>query len=750
MGAFAIRCIAAVTAFIGLLALASGLAQAQNLPPLALPDLELRAAARVLDFAEQPDGGVVVVGEFTFIDGVPRSYLARLRPDGSLDPDWDLDFGGSVTNVVVDESGAAYVSGNFYFVNGQPRTRLAKIRVNGELDPDWKPSCPIAPAALVLVGSNALLIGGQFTEVNGQVRNNLAKLSTMGTGDLDMTWNPSANGRVNAIAADGAGSVYVGGQFDTVGGVAQPRLAKLSTSGVGAVDVTWNPVVDGAVHALSKTSAGSIYVGGLFSNAGGASRSNIAKLSTTGSGLADPVWNPGASSYVLDLAVDSAGDVYAAGMFTFAGGSQRRYFAKFQGTGTGTADPLWNPVFQGPSDGMGMALHIAHDGEVFVGGRFHTMGDEAWWGMAVLDASGNPASGPTRAQSMGTADAFALMPDGGVVVGGRFQSVGTELRQNLFRLTPGGLLDASWTASTDNTVSALAVDGSGSLYVGGTFSLVSGVQRFSLAKLSAAGAVDPTWNPDGYPWVQAIALGQDGSVFVGGSFTFIGGAPRSRIAKLASTGTGAAVPDWNPGANQPVHALAVSPDGWLYAGGTFTQLGGSAAHQRIGRMTVSGAGAVDATWLASANLPVRSLAVATDGSVFAAGWFNQINGTAIRGLVKLSPVGGSVSPGWAVTVDGGYGDTVRLAEDGSILFGGNFSLVNGVQRGRLARLSGTGTLDMAWNPVSDGIVSAMAIAPSGIVYVGGPFSEISGVARRGLAALPGDADAIFTHGFEAW
>ena len=53
------------------------------------------------------------------------------------------------------------------------------------------------------------------------------------------------------------------------------------------------------------------------------------------------------------------------------------------------------------------------------------------------------------------------------------------------------------------------------------------------------------------------ALAVSGSeIFVGGDFSSIGGQSRSRIAKLSGTGTGAADPIWNPGANGTWLALA--------------------------------------------------------------------------------------------------------------------------------------------------------------------------------------------------
>jgi len=47
---------------------------------------------RVLDFAVQEDGRIVICGYFTSVNGVACQHLARLNPDGSLDPSFRLPF----------------------------------------------------------------------------------------------------------------------------------------------------------------------------------------------------------------------------------------------------------------------------------------------------------------------------------------------------------------------------------------------------------------------------------------------------------------------------------------------------------------------------------------------------------------------------------------------------------------------------------------------------------------------------------
>ena len=63
--------------------------------------------------------------------------------------------------------------------------------------------------------------------VGGLERNRLAHVLADGTVDPD--WNPSADGFVASLAVSGS-SVYVGGAFNSVGGLARIKIAELDAT----------------------------------------------------------------------------------------------------------------------------------------------------------------------------------------------------------------------------------------------------------------------------------------------------------------------------------------------------------------------------------------------------------------------------------------------------------------------------------------------------------------------------------------
>jgi hypothetical protein len=140
---------------------------------------------------------------------------------------------------------------------------------------------------------------------------------------LDMTtgvstsWNPSADQRVRALAAN-SDTVYAGGDFANAGGMARPYLAAIDMSGAATA---WAPAADGAVNAMLLADT-NLYVGGAFGNVGSAARLGVAELDS--SGMATP-WNNNADGQVYALAL--SGNLYVGGNFTKIAGDSAGNFA---------------------------------------------------------------------------------------------------------------------------------------------------------------------------------------------------------------------------------------------------------------------------------------------------------------------------------------------------------------------------------------------------------------------------------------
>ena len=172
---------------------------------------------------------------------------------------------GIVYAVAADGSGGWYVGGRFTQVGSLPRTNIAHVLADGSVDASWNPNADGFVYALA-VGNGKVYAGGRFTQIGGQVRNRIAALEPNGIGAADASWNPNADGDVSVLAVSGS-TVYVGGAFGNIGGEVRNNLAALASGGTGAADASWNPNPDAPVRSLA-VSGGMVYVGGDFSNIG--------------------------------------------------------------------------------------------------------------------------------------------------------------------------------------------------------------------------------------------------------------------------------------------------------------------------------------------------------------------------------------------------------------------------------------------------------------------------------------------------
>ena len=319
--------------------------------------------------------------------------------------------------------------------------------------------------------------------------------------------------------------------------------------------------------------ASALYAGGLFTVAGGAPASRIAKWnglnwSPLGSGIEGV--SQGGGPYVKALAVyddGGGGALYAGGRFTSPGAS----LVKWDGSS-------WTEV-GGGVDGEVRALAMYDDGSgpaLYVGGNLPSAGgvqmnNIAKWNGSSWSQLGHGLNGPVMALTVFESALYA---------GGSFTWSGGVEQATILKWD-----GSTWTrvgSGTDGSIEALTMhdDGGGNaLYAGGNFTTAGGVTAYDIARWDGS-----TWTPVGGGIggiVRSLCTLDDGNgsaLYAGGVFTIaggFGGVPANSIAKWdGSTWTALGT-----GIDGLVYALAGFDDGTpdLYAGGEFTAAGGASA-----------------------------------------------------------------------------------------------------------------------------------------------------------------------------
>ncbi|CAN5508560.1 hypothetical protein BH23BAC4_BH23BAC4_14070 [soil metagenome] len=151
------------------------------------------------------------------------------------------------------------------------------------------------------------------------------------------------NDQVRALAWGPDGALYVGGLFSQAGGVwGVGRLARWTPSSETAG--TWSALQTGvtsSVFSLAWGPDGALYVGGAFPGVGDISgTSRIARWTPDGAGSG--AWSAlgvGVNQQVFTLAWGNNSILYVGGQFTSAGGATSANFARWQGSPPVSTEP---------------------------------------------------------------------------------------------------------------------------------------------------------------------------------------------------------------------------------------------------------------------------------------------------------------------------------------------------------------------------------------------------------------------------
>ena len=315
----------------------------------------------------------------------------------------------------------------------------------------------------VAVASNGdVYAGGSFVRAGGVTVANIAKWD-------GRSWSPLASGidgTVYALGIDASGNVYAGGSFTQAGGVTASNIAKWNGSSWSALGSGAEGVDSSVLSLAIDVSAGRVYVGGLFTSAGGATANRLASWdgsawSTLGAGL---------NERVTAITIGAGGDVFVGGWFTSAGLTSAAYVARWDGS-------TWSA--------LGAGLGLFAQGLAYGNGTLYAVGDFTTAGGAAALRVAAWADGTWSALGAGFSSdvsKVAVGPDGSVTVVGEVTGGVMRWSGSAWEVLSGGLNDDA---------NALAFTPSGSLVVGGRFTTAGGMPASRIAIWTPAGPPVP-------------------------------------------------------------------------------------------------------------------------------------------------------------------------------------------------------------------------------------------------------------------
>jgi uncharacterized delta-60 repeat protein len=208
----------------------------------------------------QSDGKIIVVGAFTTYSGSAVNRIVRINDSGSIDNTFNVGAGfpAVAESVILQPDGKILVGGQFTSYSGSTQNRIVRINSNGTLDTSFNSGTGFGGAtyALALQSDGKIIVTHLNQSYSGSTTRYITRINPSGT--FDSTFNANANssmgstsGTQNSLAIDNDGSIYWGNSFTTFSGSFAPnRIVKLNTS--GAVDQTFNQAYSNFINDTGK------------------------------------------------------------------------------------------------------------------------------------------------------------------------------------------------------------------------------------------------------------------------------------------------------------------------------------------------------------------------------------------------------------------------------------------------------------------------------------------------------------------
>jgi uncharacterized delta-60 repeat protein len=248
----------------------------------------------------QSDGKIVVGGTFTSYNGTSRNRIIRLNTDGSVDTTFSVGtgFDAAVWAITLQPDGKILVGGDFTSYSGSSRSKIIRLNTNGTIDTTFVSPGTIN-STIYDIGvqpDNKVVVVGSFTSISAVTNNRIARFSS--TGVIDNTF---ITGGLNGFGAfvvlcQTDGKVVVGGDFSQVSGVSSSGIVRLLSG--GTIDATFNvgsgfTQSGGNLQILDITlTNGKYLVSGQFGSYNGTTAKALARIDSNGT--LDTTLNQGA------------------------------------------------------------------------------------------------------------------------------------------------------------------------------------------------------------------------------------------------------------------------------------------------------------------------------------------------------------------------------------------------------------------------------------------------------------------------
>ena len=335
----------------------------------------------VYSIALQSDGKIIIAGNFTSYNGAARNRIARLYPNGTLDPSFDPGVGITtdkvlgedeelmISAVAIQDDGKIIIAGNFTCCNEAARNKIARLNYNGSFDPSFDPGEGASGEddvinCLAIQTDGKIIAGGSFSSFDNEPAGNIVRLTR--EGDLDINFGADSipdpvsysfpNDAVNSIAIQSDGKIVIGGTFTQCGSYSRSKLARFNSN--GTFDADFDPGIGGVDEIYSVA----VYEGKILASGSGG---YFRRFNSDGSSDTELVYG-GADDDIYSIAFQSDGKILLCGIFGSFNSVPCKYLIRLNSDGTVDTD---FKTIDGP-DNTVICMAVHTDGNILIGGAF--------------------------------------------------------------------------------------------------------------------------------------------------------------------------------------------------------------------------------------------------------------------------------------------------------------------------------------------------------------------------------------------
>lgn len=676
----------------------------------------------------QPDGKILVAGEFNAIHLDFVSAIVRLQPNGALDHSFNASSLGTPGSyywehgprvLALQPNGQIIVGGWLITPQGHDRY-LTRVNSDGSVDLSFNPEFsygkfPVANVRASVLPTGKILVGGRFSMVNGVPRSDLVRLNVDGT--LDTTFNPAVT--ADSFVAQSTGKAVV---------ASGDHVYRLNTD--GSLDNTFGTVIapDGynagglLVEPDDKVIWTAIWTGIVFDWP----PTIISRLNADGT--VDPDFTPFHSYAGNPLLLQQDGKLI---IFSVPYGGYPDQVWAWRLNTDGSPDQSFQPEWLG-------AFAQQADGRLIVVGDiyYEPYGIRRFF----LDGSNDdsfaaPGLGLVFATRR-SIDQVCLLPNGKMVVAGDFNYFHSVPRLRIAVLDQSGLVDLSFDAgdllgpvNANNPFATMAVQGDGKILV----ALENHVTR-----LDPSGQVDSIFHylPIGVTFVDKLIVQPNGKILLNDGAENVTRLNQdgSRDTTFSTNQTGAfecTQPDTKILLRTPHALVRLNADGSVDPSFDSTATGQFFGPSLVaaqpdgmfliwkypeGLLRLDHNGAIDHSFAPAFNQVVHAAADRT-GIYFPINMAPEGQPTQFEAVRLFND--GSRDVNFTVNFNSGATvQTLLIEPDGQLLVAGLFDEVNGLSRVGLARLNGVVPRKLANISTRVGVGDAQHVEIGGFIITG--------------------------------